>query len=227
MKKLFYIFVFTLLIFNKSYAASGKGEATTYLVTMKKVEICEDSSCSSSYTIGERDMEADIASVTAGADVGNFSPTTGIPIGTTYTHLRVTIDRTFRITGSVTLTGDDCYTDGTTMASATQMPLGKTSSSAVATRMELVTAGDYGASDGKKDSASNLIINYSSPTYATSMTVSGDNAVMIYALESAYTAGLKPPVIRVKFDTSEAIGAENTSCAMWVEEPKVTIALTN
>ncbi len=227
MNKLFYIFIFALLIFNKAYAASGKGEATKYQVTMKKVEICEDSACATSYTVGERDMDADIASVSAGADVGNFSPTTGIPIGTTYTHLRVTIDRTFRITGSVTLTGDDCYTDGTTKASKTQMPLGKTSGSAVSTRMLLVTAGNYGASDGTKDSANNITISYGSPTYASSMSISGDTAIMIYKLESAYTAGLKPPVIRVKFDTSEAIGAENTSCAMWVEEPKVTIALTN
>ena len=174
-------------------------------------------------------MDADIASVTAGADVGNYAPTTGIPIGKTYTHLRVTIGRTFQVTGSVDLSsGDDCWTNGGKAASTTQMVLGKTSvgSGAVQTKMILTDAGNYGAADGTKDSASNITMSYDSPTYASSMSVSGDNAVMIYKLTSAYTAGLKPPAIRIKFDVSSAIGAENTACAMWVEEPLVTIALT-
>ena len=229
MKTIFLIFAFILLIFSKSYAASGSGEATKYVVTMKKVEICEDSACNTSHTIGEKDMDADIASVTAGADVGNYAPTTGIPIGKTYTHLRVTIGRTFKVTGSVDLaSGDDCWTFGGTAASTTQMVLGKTSAGtgAVETTMVLTDAGNYGASDGTKDSADNITMSYDSPTYATTMTVSGNTAVMIYKLESAYTAGLKPPAIRIKFDVSSAVGAENTACAMWIEEPLVTISLT-
>ena len=79
MKKIFLIFAFIFLFFNKSYAASGTGEATEYQVTMEKVELCEDSACSSSTTVGEVDKTIDIASSDSGADVGNYAATTGLP----------------------------------------------------------------------------------------------------------------------------------------------------
>ena len=121
MKKIFVIILFSLLVFNKGYAADGKGEATEYTITMKKVELCEDVACTTSIVVGERDMEADIAGSTAGADVGNFAPTTGLPMGKTFTHIRVTISRTFTITASVVLSGNDCFTDGGTDSTKTQM----------------------------------------------------------------------------------------------------------
>ena len=51
--------------------------------------------------------------------------------------------------------------------------------------MYLVNAGSYGAGDGARDGdvgSSDLDYDYSSPSSAVSMTVSGDDAVMIYAL---------------------------------------------
>ena len=231
MKKILLTLLFTTSIFSNGYAASGKGAATEYIVTMKKVELCEDSACSSSHLVGERDMEADIAGSTAGADVGNFAPTTGLPIGKTFTHIRVTISRTFTITGSVVLSGDDCFTDGGTDSTKTQMLDASTSSGDLASStMILNTAGGYGASNGTRAGAldsGNFNIDYSSPTFASSMSVSGDNALMIYKLSSPYTVGIKTPIIRIKFNTETAIGAENTACAMWVDEPNVTIALTD
>ena len=115
------IFSITILLFNKSYAASGSGPATEYKVTMKKVELCEDSACATSTTVGDKNMPVDIASATAGADVGSYAPTTGLPLGKTYTHLRVTISRTFTVTGTVTPDSDTCATDGGTDMAATQM----------------------------------------------------------------------------------------------------------
>ena len=96
----FFILLFTFFIVERGYTASDQGQPTQYQVTMKKVELCTDLACTSPYVVGERDMDADIASVSAGADVGNFAPTTGIPPGIVYTHLRVTISRTFTITAT-------------------------------------------------------------------------------------------------------------------------------
>ena len=57
------------------------------------------------------------------------------------------------------------------------------------------------------------------------MSVSGDDAVMIYALTDSYRKTLRAPVIRIKFDTSAAVGVENTACTMWINEPSVSISL--
>ena len=228
MKKIFFILLFTFFIIERGYTASGEGQPTQYQVTMKKVELCTDLACTAPYVVGERDMDADIASVSAGADVGNFAPTTGIPPGIVYTHLRVTISRTFTITASISVDGGLCRTDGGDNATATQMTVGASSGTAVAETMYLVNAGSYGASDGTRDGAvgsSNIDIDYSSPSSAKSMTVSGDNAVMTYELTSPYQKTLRAPVIKVKFNTATAVGVENTACSMWVNEPTVSITL--
>jgi|TARA_B110000003_G_scaffold179562_1_gene178866 hypothetical protein len=228
MKKIFFILLFTFFIIERGYTASDEGQPTQYQVTMKKVELCTDLACTAPYVVGERDMDADIASVSAGADVGNFAPTTGIPPGIVYTHLRVTISRTFTITASISVDGGLCRTDGGDNATATQMTVGASSGTAVAETMYLVNAGSYGASDGTRDGAvgsSNIDIDYSSPSSAKSMTVSGDNAVMTYELTSPYQKTLRAPVIKVKFNTATAVGVEDTACSMWINEPTVSITL--
>ena len=230
MKKLFFILLFTLFITEKGYTASDEGQPTQYEVTMKKVELCTDLACSSPYTLGEKDMDADIASVTAGADIGTYAPTTGIPPGIVYTHLRVTISRTFTITASISVDGGLCRTDGGNNANATQMTVGASSGTAVAETMYLVNAGGYGPSDGTRDgdvdAADNDIdVDYSSPSSAKTMTVSGDNAVMVYELTAPYQKTLRAPVIKVKFNTATAVGVEDTACSMYINEPSVTISL--
>ena len=228
MKKIFFILLFTFFIIERGYTASDEGQPTQYQVTMKKVELCTDLACTAPYVVGERDMDADIASVSAGTDVGNFAPTTGIPPGIVYTHLRVTISRTFTITASISVDGGLCRTDGGDNATATQMTVGASSGTAVAETMYLVNAGSYGASDGTRDGAvgsSNIDIDYSSPSSAKSMTVSGDNAVMTYELTSPYQKTLRAPVIKVRFNTATAVGVEDTACSMWINEPTVSIEL--
>ena len=228
MKKIFFILLFTFFIIERGYTASDEGQPTQYQVTMKKVELCTDLACSTTYTVGERDMDADIASVSAGADIGAYAPTTGIPPGIVYTHLRVTISRTFTITASISVDGGLCRTDGGDNATATQMTVGASSGTAVAETMYLVNAGSYGASDGTRDGAvgsSNIDVDYSSPSSAKTMTVSGDNAVMVYELTAPYQKTLRAPVIKVKFNTATAIGVEDTACSMYINEPSVTISL--
>mgnify|MGYP001330145983 CR=1 FL=1 len=223
MKKIFLILVLTIFIFNKSYAATGKGIATEYIVKMQKVELCEDSACASSTTVGDSSMSVNIASVSAGADIGTYAPTTGLPLGTTFTHLRVTINRLFQVTGSATAGSTTCVTDGGSDSTSTSL-LDAGTGTATSTAMYLADADGYAAADGDND-ADQITISYSSPTYATSMTVSGSTAVMIYELTSPYTVGIKSPVIKVIFNTDTAVGADDTACVMWLEEPYCEISI--
>ena len=223
MKKIFLILALTILFSNKSYAATGEGAASEYVVTMKKLELCQDSACATSTTVGEHSMGVDIASVSAGADIGSYAATSGLPLGTTFSHLRVTVSRTFTVTGSVTAGSTDCVTGGGTDNTATNL-LDAGTGTAVSTTMYLVNAATYDASDGSTG-GSDLPMSYSSPTYALSMTVSGDTAVMIYELTSAYTVGLRAPTIKVIFNTDTALGATDDACVMWLQEPYCEITI--
>ena len=224
MKKIFLILLFTFLILNKGYAATATGEATEYEITMKKVELCSDATCTTPITVGEIDMAADIAAADAGATVGNYASTAGIPSGT-YSHIRITISRTIQITGTVVISdSSSCFTDGGTDNVADNL-LVTTATSASSTTMYLVNDDSYEVGTGTTDSE-NIAIGYTNPTYATSMSVSGDNAVMIYELTEPYTRLLKAPVIKVAFNTENAIGCEDTTAdVMWIEEPYVSITI--
>ena len=220
MKKIFLILLFTFLTLNKGFAATGA--ATEYEVTMKKVELCSDATCTTPTIVGERDMAADIAAADAGATVGNYASTSGIPSGT-YTHIRITMSRTFQITGSVVDGSTTCTTDGGTDNDNDQM-LDSGTGTATSTAMYLVDADSYNAANGA-GGGSNITISYANPTSASSMSVSGDNAVMIYELTEPYTRLLKAPVIKVSFNTENAIGGDGNACVMWVEEPYVSISI--
>ena len=224
MKKIFLILLFTFLILNKGYAATATGEATEYEITMKKVELCSDATCTTPIIVGERDMAADIAAADAGATVGNYASTAGIPSGT-YSHIRITISRTIQITGTVVISGSSsCFTDGGTDNVADNL-LVTTATSASSTTMYLVNDDSYKVGTGDT-SAENITIGYTNPTYASSMSVSGDNAVMIYELTEPYTRLLKAPVIKVAFNTENAVGCEDTTAdVMWIEEPYVSITI--
>ena len=223
MKKIFLIFALTILFCNKSYAATGEGAATEYIVTMQKIELCEDSACAASTTVGDSSMPVDIASVSAGADIGSYAATTGLPLGTTFSHLRVTISRTFTVTGSATAGSTTCVTDGGTDNTATNL-LDAATGTAVSTSMYLVNAATYDASDGSTG-GSDIEMSYGSPTYATTMTISGGSMIMIYKLTSSFTVGMRAPTIKVIFNTDTAVGATDDACVMWLQEPYCQITI--
>ena len=224
MKNLLLILILTLLTFNSVNAASGTGEATQYRVTMKKVELCRDSTCTTPILVGERNMQADIASADAGATVGNFASTAGIP-GGTYTHIRITISRSIQATGSVVISGSSsCFTDGGNDNVVDNL-LPTAATAASSTPMYLSDEDGYKVGTGDT-SASNINIVYSTPKYAASMSVSGDNAIMIYKLTEPFTRLVKTPLIKISFNTENALGCEDTtSDVMWVEEPFVSISI--
>ena len=140
MKKLKFlcIVLFSLLINSFSLnAAEVKGAADIYKVKMHKLELCtghtpgnmdevatSTTQCQDAITIGTSTagVEVDIASVSEGAVAGNFGDAMLLPLGVTYTHVRVTLNRNMKLrTKSGINTGggenvDNCKTKTTTDA---------------------------------------------------------------------------------------------------------------
>ena len=122
MKNIFKIIVLAkimlIMLIVNSYAASTTGAADVYKVTMKKVELCTASTgvtvCTGAVVIGEGDKVIDIAAADAGAVAGSYGSAALLPLGVTYTHMRVTIDRKFTISAGLTVSGvtADCNTTG-------------------------------------------------------------------------------------------------------------------
>ena len=116
-------FILSVILFfsvtTSVYAALGK--AAVYKVTMKKVALCtgkgSGTTCLGKVIIGTGDKEVDVASVDAGAVAGSYGNPALLPLGTTYTHMQVTIDRKFTVKTSDTAgemlktnNGDVCRT---------------------------------------------------------------------------------------------------------------------
>ena len=123
-----FIFIFSFIFLISFESSAEVGVATEYNVTMKKVELCTSLDCSNPTVIGEGTQEVDIASLNAGSDAAKFADTNGLPFGTTFQFLRVTLNRAFTMTGSVDVGGTTCYSDGSTNADATTLHTGSTSS---------------------------------------------------------------------------------------------------
>ena len=126
------LFIFMFVLCNKiAIAATGTGNTDVYKVIMRKVELCTGytvvdfddvntaAACQNAVVIGSGDKEVDIASVGAGSAAANYGDPALLPLGETYTHVRVTIDRKFKIKSESALdTGgsddtDNCVTTAT------------------------------------------------------------------------------------------------------------------
>ena len=113
MKKIFNTVVLSLAIFifniDIGLALDTNGDADIYKVTMRKVELCTgytvvdfddiltDAACHDAVVVGSGDKEVDIASVSAGMAAAAYGQAALLPLGVTYTHVRVTVDRNFKI----------------------------------------------------------------------------------------------------------------------------------
>jgi hypothetical protein len=210
------------------------GPATQYTVTVKKVELCTDSSCSTAHTLVTKTAAMDIASAAVGASVGSYASTMALPpMGVTYSHMRSTIDRTFTIKGYAlsASTGNYCYTDGsagaqTAFAAGTHTTSAATAaSSATASALEL---GDTGAG------ALTAFINGGTTTvtidYDSGISLSGDDMLYTVALSSPYTYYGQTPIIDMAFGTKNAVnvmemgsGTASNDCNLFPGEPNMTI----
>tara|TARA_Y100000590_G_scaffold59971_1_gene63807 strand:- start:109 stop:882 length:774 start_codon:yes stop_codon:yes gene_type:complete len=256
MRNLFKYLIVIKLIFI-SYTATSyanvTGTAAKYEVTMRKVEMCTGSTgitnCDNAVVLGTGDKAVDIAAVDAGAAAGSYGDPALLPLGETYTHMRVTIDRKFVIksgeqldpsgaaSGCVTqAVTDSMYdsdeatdkythkvsvTDDTALSSAADMNVYLENDS-----YTLCASADCSTAQGGQTN------DYSSPSYATYQSThdsdTSDDHVMVYKLTTPYTVTLIPPVIDISFGTQDAVGAFTVSasrCAIYGAEPVVTITV--
>ena len=243
--------LFLFLVFN-SQAASTTGQADVYKITMKKVELCTAStsvsSCAGSVTVGDTSKVVDIASVSAGAAAASFGDPALLPLGETYTHMRVTIDRKFTIKADLEVSGvtDNCTT--TAALSGSSYPGGSLSGNEKYDRTPIIADGGTAAeadlylkNDQMKTctnaacsalSAANTV-TYQQGVVSTFQTQHADGStsddhVMVYELTSPYTVALISPTIDISFGTSEAVTATEVGtdlCMFEPEEPVVTITI--
>ena len=115
-------FLLVVFFYSGSLSAADYGRASVYKVTMEELHFCEDSACATYTKVCSTPKTVDIAAVTAGSDVASWCPLTGLPMGTTFTHLRVKLNRAFTLAGVVLDKNSttDCYTGGTNDATATK-----------------------------------------------------------------------------------------------------------
>ena len=237
-----------VLFITSSNAATVKGAASVYKVTMKKLELCTASTgvtvCTGAVVIGEGAKTVDIASVDAGAIAGSYGNAALLPLGETYTHMRVTIDRKFVIKTSsaidTTGTPDACVTQAATdtLYGDTEAARKYTHAITLADDGTAAEMNTYLQNDSYKictsadcDATADSTNDYTDPTYATYMEShdgdTGAEHVMIFKLTSPYTVSMQPPIINISFGTQEAIGATEvgTRCLMLAFEPVCTITI--
>ena len=84
-----------------------------YIITLKKLELCTaspaslvnttaalssyDVTCTGAVTVGTGSLTFDLTSVAAGQAIATFASTTGLPIGTTFTHIKPTLSREIKM----------------------------------------------------------------------------------------------------------------------------------
>ena len=124
-KKINFILLTLLIIFtniNKAYATNhypwAYGDAATLKIIIRKLELCtgfqegghsfnirEEAFCNDAVVIGEGDKEIDITSVDAGSAVAAYGKSALLPLGETYTHVRLTLDKKFVMKNSLDADG--------------------------------------------------------------------------------------------------------------------------
>jgi len=216
------------LFFTTNNANAALGDATTYEITITKIEICESSACTSPLTIGSSSKEFNIASAAVGAEIGTYAPLNTIPKGTTATHMRVTMSRAIDIAGVV----DGIIAGG----GAPNYSCGTDSTDTTST----ITAGGVGEVGGNGTSAQTLYVpnelaiggvSPAAGTYAAAgiTLISATELRILHSLGKTVTMGDIPPVIDIAFYTEDALQAENNGlngCLMLPGVPTVEITIT-
>ncbi len=209
-----------------------KTTPTTYQLTMKKLELCTDSACTGTTLLAEKDQVFDIASVSANQAVGSYVDAVALPIGTTYTHLRATVDRSFTLLGGLTTgvpNSTACLTDGTGTGTAAAVNAYASTTDAnasgrgsAASAMTLVVPNADDATNGPYD---DLTATFASAGISL---VDANTMRVTIALSSSFTVTATPPTITTNFDvanTLDLVGTAGNACNVFFEPPNVTVSI--
>lgn len=254
-------YLFAGLFAGTAFADSGQGIATQYEITMLKFELCtdapltteEDVTCTGAVVVGTGSKIFDIASVSAGASVGSFVSSTGLPIGVTYKYAKPTFSKTIKVTGSVSLINPTCNCRTDTL-STFDSAKGKYKSSingvcdsAAAEPQEIhmqdlvadytnVTCLNAACSSTSETNYSRTPLaglnNYMFGKSMENTAVGSTSMSAIYILENPYTVTAVAPKIELAFGTQKALNGfsftgSGAQCIVDVYYPKVRIKITN
>lgn len=231
--KLFITIFLLIYSYSNIYAAQTYGNADSYNVTIKKIEMCETAtiasetsfSTSGCVTLGETDLTVDIASVSVGASLGKYASTTAMIQGRTYRYMVPTLSRTFTITGGGTFTkisdssSATCNTDEDASIASNSNYLtikaGKVGGTATASDDFLnsaTTSGVQCLNQDCSDTSTGNTFSHDLPNdtslYGSSIEVPADDTgyfTMIYALTTPFTVGDTVPVVAMQFGTASAL----------------------
>lgn len=236
----FVVLVAGLVLTPIVFAANGDtraGPATQYTVTVKQVELCTSSACTTAHTLVTKTSPMDIASAAVGAAIGSYASTMTLPpMGITYSHMRITIDRTFTIKGYAlsSSSGNYCYTDGSVgtqaaLAAGTHTTSAVTAaSSATASALELGNTGSGAVTARIGGGTTTVTIDYNS-----NISLSGDDMLYVKTLTNPYTYYGQTPIIDMSFGTQNAVnsmemggGDADHDCNLMPGEPTLAITIT-
>lgn len=197
--------------------------ATRYDITFKLVELCSDAACSEVFILGDTEKTLDIASASAGSEVGQFIDITGIPLHKTWTHVRMTLAPSFVITATgVDQNANACKTDSANAASG---------------HAALGVAQAAGAADGQIIFVPNVnAFGAGTPSAADyagfNLTkADGSDVVITFPLSSPYTCKGVMPRVAVKFDTQGTLkffdAGGGGTCRVYPMPPTVIITVSN
>ena len=234
MKKLLFklLIILSFISFNSisAYSAVATGLATTYQLTITKMELCEtgstSASCLNPITVSLPGIGAalDIAAVTAGetaGTIGNFGLATA---GTTYTFLQTTMSRAIVAAGTVGSCTTKANKNGaltTNVANTTGSATGKTSGTAADVTL-YVPALDASNAPGYPQLNSVSDADGSDP--AASNVVSASHSHFQFRDELAAPFTLDPsaiPTVTFAFSTAQALKNINTGSSNCSDSSKV------
>lgn len=202
------------------------GPATTYEVTLKKVELCAQGSaidltgtaqptCLSPFVLGNETEAFDIASASVGAAIGGYGDFSSPPAGTTYTHARMTLSRTFTLAGL--LAGSGCRTDSSgTPGNAGNAAIG-THDGAPGTAQTMVIVDTNAFAPGTPSDQ-----DY----WQNGLVLNGADFTFTAELPQPFVATGTLPTIRVAFNTQQGLGGmfNGGVCLLYPGYPSVTLS---
>ena len=225
-----------------SILLADTGPASKYQITMTKIELCtgypdsnaNDVTCTGAVTVGEGTLLVDIASVSAGSEIATFSDTSGLPIGTTFTHTKVTLLKEMTLKGYAQddtdcwcrTEADSTYNSGNgkygshiagvcESDEATAKANEEESKMYVAFRGTTVQCQDAACTSNARTFTTHASIEQDAVNqnhYGLAMDPGTSNAAtkmqIIYKLTTPYTVGITSPKILISFGTSSALNSE-------------------
>ena len=231
-----FLFLFAALFSYSKLAQAELATPSAYIVTVNSFDLCEDATCTKYTRLGSTSKAFDIASASAGGDVGTYVDEITLEVGKTYTHARWNLNRAMTMKGTVSVsgTGGECATSANGTAGTETVnaynALDQTEANLDTFMVDLLKGGDGSWPTETDYTSKGVQLTDSDFPSATAF-------VYIKKLTTPYTVADKPMEITMSFDVTNTLGAgfngtgseengvPNSRCYYWVEDPSPIIAI--